>query len=100
MAYTCLKYRQVLMFLKFLSITRLVTTMAWTCSGRSQTELIENLVKTDIIKTLRVKEAMLATDRSIYMPQSFMEYSYSDAPQSIGYDQTISAPHMVGWEYY
>lgn len=66
--------------------------MAWTCSGQTQSELIENLVKTDIIRTQSVKDAMLQTDRALYMDRP--EYAYSDAPQGIGYQQTISAPHM------
>lgn len=33
--------------------------MAWYCSGSTNTELVENLFKADLIKDGRVKEAML-----------------------------------------
>jgi hypothetical protein len=34
-------------------------TMAWYCSGSTNTELIENLFKTGLIQNERVKEAMI-----------------------------------------
>lgn len=45
----------------------------------------------DIIKNPVVKESMIATDRKYYCKST----PYVDAPQSIGYSVTISAPHMV-----
>ena len=33
--------------------------MAWYCSGSTNTELVENLFKVELIKNERVKEAML-----------------------------------------
>ncbi|KAJ5885319.1 hypothetical protein N7495_009829, partial [Penicillium taxi] len=64
--------------------------MAWYCSGSTNTELIENLFKSGLIKNKRVKEAMLRVDRAHYAPSR----PYSDSPQSIGHKATISAPHM------
>ncbi|EPS26557.1 hypothetical protein PDE_01494 [Penicillium oxalicum 114-2] len=66
--------------------------MAWYCSGSTNTELIENLFKAELIKNQRVKEAMLGVDRAHYAPSR----PYSDSPQSIGHGATISAPHMHG----
>ncbi|KAG7328186.1 hypothetical protein KOW79_008130 [Hemibagrus wyckioides] len=43
-----------------------------------------------VIRSDRVFEAMLATDRGIYSRDN----PYDDSPQSIGYKATISAPHM------
>lgn len=37
--------------------------MAWYCSGSTNTELVENLFKVDLIKNDRVKEAMLGVSR-------------------------------------
>lgn len=45
-----------------------------------------------IIKTDRVFEAMSSVDRAKYAHGG---RPYVDAPQSIGYSVTISAPHMV-----
>ncbi|KAJ5738262.1 Protein-L-isoaspartate(D-aspartate) O-methyltransferase [Penicillium malachiteum] len=67
-------------------------TMAWYCSGSTNTELIENLFKVGLIKNERVKEAMLGVDRAHYAPSR----PYSDSPQPIGHGATISAPHMHG----
>lgn len=43
-----------------------------------------------VIKSDLVARTMTATDRKHYCPHN----SYQDAPQSIGFDVTISAPHM------
>ncbi|KAJ5772045.1 Protein-L-isoaspartate(D-aspartate) O-methyltransferase [Penicillium odoratum] len=64
--------------------------MAWYCSASTNTELVENLSRVDLIKSERVKEAMLGVDRAHYAPSR----PYSDSPQSIGHGATISAPHM------
>eukprot|EP00501_MAST-03F_sp_TOSAG23-6_P000983 GSMAST32.ASY1.ANO1.1019.1 assembled CDS len=53
--------------------------MAWRCSGVSNGELIKNLVGASIIHTDRVIQTMLVTDRQI------------------GFNATISAPHMHGY---
>ncbi|KAL1958457.1 hypothetical protein VTO42DRAFT_4321 [Malbranchea cinnamomea] len=66
--------------------------MAWLCSGSSNSELINNLYRSGLIKSARVKDAMLAVDRAHYAPSS----PYADSPQSIGFSATISAPHMHG----
>ncbi|KAJ6178353.1 hypothetical protein N7519_008814 [Penicillium mononematosum] len=67
-------------------------TMAWYCSGSTNTELIENLFKAGLIHDERVKDAMIGVDRAHYAPSR----AYSDSPQPIGYGATISAPHMHG----
>ncbi|KAF3403808.1 Protein-L-isoaspartate [Penicillium rolfsii] len=67
--------------------------MAWYCSGSTNTELIENLFKAELIKNERVKDAMIGVDRAHYAPSR----PYSDSPQPIGHGATISAPHMHGY---
>ena len=42
--------------------------MAWYCSGSTNNELVENLVKVELIKNERVKEAMLGVSSRIYSP--------------------------------
>ncbi|GAB5036588.1 protein-l-isoaspartate(d-aspartate) o-methyltransferase-like [Nannochloropsis oceanica] len=64
--------------------------MAWFCSGRSNTELVQRLRSANVITSERVKEVMLRVDRANYAPNS----AYEDSPQYLGYEQTISAPHM------
>ncbi|XP_061855043.1 protein-L-isoaspartate(D-aspartate) O-methyltransferase isoform X2 [Colius striatus] len=67
-------------------------TMAWTSSGKTHPELVNNLYKKGIIKSQRVFDVLLATDRGHYIKH----FPYMDSPQSIGYKATISAPHMMG----
>ncbi|XP_060684716.1 l-isoaspartyl protein carboxyl methyltransferase, like isoform X4 [Hemiscyllium ocellatum] len=68
----------------------LVRTMAWTSSGSSHSYLIQNLKKNGVIRSQQVFDAMMATDRGLYCRTN----PYADSPQSIGYQATISAPHM------
>ncbi|CAF0804981.1 unnamed protein product [Rotaria sordida] len=57
---------------------------------RTHADLIQSLVRRNIIKDERIKTAMLATDRLDFSTDRL----YEDAPQPIGYNVTISAPHM------
>lgn len=65
---------------------------AWRCHGRTNAEMVEKLAMANIIKSATVKEALLKVDRSKYTNDS--STAYTDAPQTIGSGQTISAPHM------
>ncbi|GJD12462.1 Protein-L-isoaspartate(D-aspartate) O-methyltransferase [Galdieria sulphuraria] len=64
--------------------------MAWLSRGRNQAELVKALKENGLIKTERVERTLLAVDRG-----HFCKYRpYEDAPQPIGWNATISAPHM------
>ncbi|XP_035242241.1 l-isoaspartyl protein carboxyl methyltransferase, like isoform X1 [Anguilla anguilla] len=65
-------------------------TMAWIHSGKTNSELVSRLRDHGVIKSDRVFDVMLATDRGMYSK----DYPYVDSPQSIGFKATISAPHM------
>ncbi|KAF9384601.1 hypothetical protein CPB97_005533 [Podila verticillata] len=64
--------------------------MAWRCSGSSNKELVSLLAQAKLITQPTVENAMLIVDRGKY--SRFQPYE--DAPQTIGYGATISAPHM------
>ncbi|KIP04486.1 hypothetical protein PHLGIDRAFT_129466 [Phlebiopsis gigantea 11061_1 CR5-6] len=66
--------------------------MAWKCTGSNSAELIANLAKHGIIQSETVATAMAKVDRANYVRDK--AEAYVDAPQYIGYDATISAPHM------
>ena len=66
--------------------------MSWRCSGSTNGELVDNLVKNEIVKSSKIANVMKEVDRGSYTKSGS---SYMDAPQSIGYGVTISAPHMV-----
>jgi len=65
--------------------------MSWRCSGNTNGELVDNLVKNEIVKSSKIANVMKEVDRGLYTKSGS---SYMDAPQSIGYGVTISAPHM------
>ncbi|CAL2045371.1 CBN-PCM-1 protein [Caenorhabditis brenneri] len=65
-------------------------TMAWRSSGSSNAELVENLRKYRVLASRRAYDAMMAVDRADFSPRD----PYQDAPQGIGYNATITAPHM------
>lgn len=81
-------------------------TMAWRCSALSNDALVDNLARAGIVQSQRVIGAMKATDRAQYVTPASDGHdpsgprtvspaqAYQDAPQRLGYQQTISAPHM------
>jgi len=68
--------------------------MAWQSGGRTNEELVRNLMRNGLIETKEVASAMQSVDRGAYVPLNMRAYAYDDAPQPIGYGATISAPHM------
>ncbi|XP_061930257.1 protein-L-isoaspartate(D-aspartate) O-methyltransferase-like isoform X2 [Apis cerana] len=65
--------------------------MAWHCSGTTNQEMVTKLKEAGILTTDRAEAAMLAVDRGNYYHES---NPYLDQPRKIGYNVTISAPHM------
>jgi len=51
---------------------------------------VKALIDKGVIKNMDVAKAMEAVDRKYYAPKSH----YVDSPQSVGFNTTISAPHM------
>lgn len=68
--------------------------MAWTCSGISNETLVAALQRERIVRTPSVAAAMLKVDRAWFLPSGSRASAYEDSPQPIGYQATISAPHM------
>jgi len=58
-------------------------------------KLIGNLEKQGILRNPKVTLAMRTVPRSKFLPAELQSYSAQDAPLSIGFGQTVSAPHMV-----
>jgi protein-L-isoaspartate(D-aspartate) O-methyltransferase len=70
--------------------------MAWTFTGNNNDDLITNLKNIDIVTSSEVEAAMRRVDRKNYVPSSYKDNAYFDCPLPIGYNVTISAPHMHG----
>ena len=63
---------------------------SYTSGSKTNTDLINQLQKSGIIKSNEVAEVMKMVDRADYCPSS----PYDDCPIYLGYGATISAPHM------
>ncbi|RLG84023.1 MAG: protein-L-isoaspartate O-methyltransferase [Thermoprotei archaeon] len=57
--------------------------------------LVEKLIMEGIIRSEKVKNAMLNVPREEFVPPHQKRWAYVDHPLPIGHGQTISAPHMV-----
>lgn len=68
--------------------------MAWQAHGACNVTLVDALVRAQLIRSEAVKAAFLQVDRHWFMPERQLSRAYMDAPQPIGYNVTISAPHM------
>ncbi|WOL11515.1 protein-L-isoaspartate O-methyltransferase-like isoform X2 [Canna indica] len=65
----------------------------WTSGSTSKNkELVERLQQYGIIKSKKVAEVMETIDRGLFVPAGVS--AYVDSPMPIGYNVTISAPHM------
>jgi len=67
----------------------------WEELSKRRERLINKLVREGYIRSERVRDAMLKVPRHLFVPPHLVRYAYDDTPLPIGYDQTISAPHMV-----
>ncbi|KAI0064297.1 protein-L-isoaspartate O-methyltransferase [Artomyces pyxidatus] len=66
--------------------------MAWLSSGRTNDELVSQMVNHKLIESDEVAQALKKVDRANYVVHK--KDAYQDSPQPIGHDATISAPHM------
>ncbi|XP_059289336.1 protein-L-isoaspartate O-methyltransferase 1-like [Lycium ferocissimum] len=65
----------------------------WSGSGVNRNKgMIKQLQRYGVIKSQKVTEIMEAVDRGLFVPEGTP--AYVDSPMSIGYNATISAPHM------
>ena len=77
---------------KILFNTTLVSTFMATFASASKQNVVlaDRLFNMGVIRSKEVLEVMRSVDRGFYAPHD----AYSDFPQPIGYQATISAPHM------
>ncbi|KAL5220330.1 hypothetical protein ABZP36_025043 [Zizania latifolia] len=56
--------------------------------------MVEQLQRHGVITSTKVAEVMEAIDRGLFVPPAACASPYLDRPMPIGYNATISAPHM------
>ncbi|XP_073048664.1 protein-L-isoaspartate O-methyltransferase 1-like isoform X3 [Primulina eburnea] len=65
----------------------------WTGSGVDKNnEMVDQLQRYGVIKSNKIAEVMKSIDRALFVPEGTPPYV--DTPAQIGYNATISAPHM------
>lgn len=57
--------------------------------------LIRNLIGEGILRSPQVIRALQLVNREHFLPENMKQYAAADCPLSIGWGQTVSAPHMV-----
>ena len=67
---------------------------AYKCGAATNAGLVENLCRGKLITDPDVRRALLGVDRKNYCQSAGAPRAYEDAPQQIGWNITISAPHM------
>jgi len=60
-------------------------------------KLVDSLVKQGVLRSPNVIKAMRAVPRAKFLPLDMQSYSAADTPLPIGFGQTISAPHSLGF---
>lgn len=60
-------------------------------------KLVDGLIKQGILRSPQVIKAMRAVPRAKFLPPNLQSYSAADTPLPIGFGQTISAPHSLGF---
>ncbi|MFS7971654.1 putative protein-L-isoaspartate(D-aspartate) O-methyltransferase [Helianthus anomalus] len=65
----------------------------WSGSGVNKNKgMVEHLQRYGVIQSKKVAEVMETVDRALFVPDG--SPAYEDSPMSIGFNATISAPHM------
>ncbi len=63
--------------------------------SQQRAALVKQLISEGIIRSDKVKNALMRVPREDFVPSNYREWAYVDSPLPIGHGQTISAPHMV-----
>ena len=63
---------------------------------KKRKNLVKDLIIRGYISNNYVIQAMEQIPRHLFVDEKLKKYAYDDKPLSIGLNQTISAPHMVG----
>jgi len=60
-------------------------------------KLIQSLISEGILHTPKIIKAMHMVPREQFLPLNMQAYSAADTPLPIGFGQTVSAPHSLGF---
>ena len=81
--------------MKSFPLNRCLHGLTWTKDAfKHLQKLIDILKSRGAISSERIEKAMLSVYRHEFVPKGSFNDAYEDRPQGIGYNVTISAPHM------
>jgi protein-L-isoaspartate(D-aspartate) O-methyltransferase len=60
-------------------------------------KLVDGLIKQGVLRSPNVIKAMRTVPRTKFLPLDMQSYCATDTPLPIGFGQTISAPHSLGF---
>jgi len=66
----------------------------YSSAALTNNDLVDRLKSLKVIKSPKVEKIMRQIDRKDFVPNSYYPHAYQDTPLPIGYNATISAPHM------
>lgn len=79
--------------ISFLLLLLLMQHGLWSSGASDKNKsMVEQLQRYGVIRSTKVAEVMEAIDRGLFVPPGGSPYH--DSPMPIGYNATISAPHM------
>ncbi len=64
---------------------------------RDWEKLLDSLIKEGILRSPKVIKAIRSVPRAKFLPGNMQSYSAVDTPLPIGFGQTVSAPHSLGF---
>jgi len=59
--------------------------------------LVDDMISSGMLQSPKIIDAFREIDRKYFVPDSFLDYTYVDAPLPIGKNQTISQPSTVAF---
>jgi protein-L-isoaspartate(D-aspartate) O-methyltransferase len=78
---------------------KLLTNILSGVSMNSMQALVDAMILSDRLEDPQIIDAFRVVDRKYFVPDSFTEHIYVDAPLPIGNNQTISQPSTVALIY-
>jgi len=64
---------------------------------RDWEKLVDSLIKEGILRSPKIINAIRSVPRLRFLPENMQSYSAVDTPLPIGFGQTVSAPHSLGF---
>lgn len=81
-------------------VKKVHSTIPYWCPDLEKEEwgkLVEKLLTENVLRSTSVIRAMRSVPRVSFLPENMQSYGAADTPLPIGFGQTVSAPHGLGF---